>query len=358
MTANQLHRFLLDNLNAAVLLLDGHLLVEYLNPACEDLFKVSSTRLKGASAKEIFPGKDNAIKTLQQSLDLGRAHMRRHEFIAIYGAESVQVDYSVTPIELDSRKLLLMEIQPVDRFLRINREEAILSAHDTSKNLIRGLAHEIKNPLGGIRGAAQLLDEEIAEQGLHGETRELCQIITTETDRLRNLVDRLLGPNQLPKVEKISIHEVTERVFALLQAELQGQISIHRDYDPSIPAIEGDIEQLIQAVLNIGRNAMQSLLDADQDSPRITFRTRVHRSFTIAATKHKMICKLDIIDNGPGITEALKEQIFFPMVSGTAEGSGLGLTIAQTAINGHQGIIECESQPGNTCFTIYLPIKA
>ena len=126
MTTNQLHRFLLDNLNTAVLLLDGQLLVEYLNPACEDLFKVSSTRLKGASAKEIFPGKDNAIKTLQQSLDLGRAHMRRHEFIAIYGAETVQVDYSVTPIELDSRKLLLMEIQPVDRFLKINREEAIL----------------------------------------------------------------------------------------------------------------------------------------------------------------------------------------------------------------------------------------
>jgi two-component system nitrogen regulation sensor histidine kinase GlnL len=358
MTINQLHRFLLENLNTAVLLLDGNLMVEYLNPACEDLLKVSSARLKGVAANELFPGKDNAIKTLRLSLDLGRAHMRRHEYIDIYGAETLQVDYSVTPIELESKQLLLMEIQPVDRFLRINREEAILSAHDTSKNLIRGLAHEIKNPLGGIRGAAQLLDEEIAEQGLDGETRELCQIITTETNRLRNLVDRLLGPNQLPKVEKISIHEVTERVFALLQAELQGQISIRRDYDPSIPLLEGDLEQLIQAVLNIGRNAMQALLGSDQNAPCITFRTRVHHSFTIASTQHKMICKLDIMDNGPGITEVLKEQIFFPMVSGTQEGSGLGLTIAQTAINAHQGIIECESRPGNTCFTIYLPIKA
>tara|TARA_B100001248_G_scaffold182570_2_gene139022 strand:+ start:217 stop:1311 length:1095 start_codon:yes stop_codon:yes gene_type:complete len=358
MTASQLHRFLLDNLNTAVLLLDDNLLIEFLNPASEALLKVSSVRLKGVAANDIFRGQGNAIQTLQQSLELGRPHMRRHEYIDVYGAETVQVDYSVTPIELDSRKLLLMELQPVDRFLKINREEAILSAHDTSRNLIRGLAHEIKNPLGGIRGAAQLLDEEIVEKGLHGETRELCQIITTEADRLRNLVDRLLGPNQLPKVEMISVHEVTERVVALLQAELQGQIFIDRDYDPSIPSIEGDIEQLIQAVLNIGRNAMQALLDSQQASPQITFKTRVHRSFTISGTKHKMICKLDIIDNGPGISEALKEQIFFPMVSGTAEGSGLGLTIAQTAINGHQGIIECESKPGDTCFTIYLPIKA
>lgn len=356
MTANHLYRFLLENLNTAVLLLDENLQVEYLNPASEALLKTSSARLKGAAANDLFRDKGNGIKTLQRALDTGRALVRRHEYINVYGAETVQVDYSVTPIDLDSHKMLLMEMQPIDRFLKINREEAILSAHDTSKTLIRGLAHEIKNPLGGIRGAAQLLDDEIVDQGLDGETRELCQIITTETDRLRNLVDRLLGPNQLPTVEAISIHEVTERVVALLQAELQGQISIDRDYDPSIPPIQGDIEQLIQAVLNIGRNAMQAVLESEQSAPRIIFKTRVHRSFTIAGNKHKMICKLDIIDNGPGISKAIKEQIFFPMVSGRTEGSGLGLTIAQTAINGHQGMIECESKPGNTCFTIYLPI--
>lgn len=357
MTADQLHRFLLDNLNTAVLLLDDNLAIEYFNPASEALLKVSRARLKEAVANDIFADSGHVMKTLKSSLESGRPHMRRHEYLDVYAADTVQVDYSVTPIELNARKMLLMEMQPIDRFLKINRDEALLSAHDTSKNLIRGLAHEIKNPLGGIRGAAQLLDEEIAEQMLDDEARELCQIITTETDRLRNLVDRLLGPNQLTQVTTLSIHEVTERVFALLQAELQGQITLDRDYDPSIPPIEGDIEQLIQAVLNIARNAMQALLDCDHSAPRILFRTRVHRSFTIAGASHKMICKLDIIDNGPGIPADIKDQIFFPMVSGRSDGTGLGLTIAQTAINSHQGMIKCESKPGDTSFTIFLPIK-
>jgi len=357
MTSDQLHRSLLDNLNTAVLLFNENLVVEYLNPAFEAMLKVGSTRLMGSTASDLFRDTGNALKTIETSLATGRPHTRRHEYIDVYGAETAQVDYSVTPIELNSQKMLLMELQPIDRFLKINREEAILSVHDTSKTLIRGLAHEIKNPLGGIRGAAQLLDEEIAGQSIDGETREFCQIIMTETDRLRDLVDRLLGPNQLPTVEKISIHEVTERVVALMQAELQGQIIIDRDYDPSIPLLEGDIGQLIQAVLNVARNAMQSLIDSEQAAPRIIFKTRVHRSFTIAGTRHKMICKLEIIDNGPGVSEDIKERIFFPMISGRNEGSGLGLTISQTAVNGHQGIIECESEAGNTCFTIYLPIK-
>jgi len=355
--SGHLHRSLLDNLNTAVLLLNENLVVEYLNPAFEALLKVSSARLRGSPAGALFRDTGNVLKTLDASLATGRSHTRRHEYVGVYGAESAQVDYSVMPIELDSQKMLLMELQPIDRFLKINREEAILSVHDTSKTLIRGLAHEIKNPLGGIRGAAQLLDEEIAEQSVEGETRELCQIIMTETDRLRNLVDRLLGPNQMPTVTQISIHEVTERVVALMQAELQGQIQIIRDYDPSIPPIQGDVEQLIQAVLNVARNAMQALIDSEQASPKIIFRTRVHHSFTIAGQCHKMICKLEIVDNGPGVSEDIKERIFFPMISGRKQGSGLGLTISQNAVNGHQGIIECDSRPGKTCFTIYLPIK-
>ncbi|MGB2042018.1 MAG: nitrogen regulation protein NR(II), partial [Porticoccaceae bacterium] len=253
--------------------------------------------------------------------------------------------------------MLLLEMQPIDRFLKINREEALLSVHDTSRSLIRGLAHEIKNPLGGIRGAAQLLDQVIAEQGLDGETSELCQIVTTEADRLRNLVDRLLGPNHLPQMEALSIHEVTEHVAALIEAETRGSLKLVRDYDPSIPDIQGDREQLIQAVLNVARNAMQAVLDSSQESPQVTFRSRIQRSFTIAGQHHKVICRLEIIDNGPGISEDIKERIFFPMISGRSEGSGLGLTIAQTAVNGHQGIIECESEAGHTSFSIYLPIK-
>ena len=357
MVPEHLHRFLLDNLNTAVLLLDDNLIVEYSNPAVEDLLKISSARLNGNPVSLLFRDAKNVMQTLATCLATDRPHTRRHEYVRLYNAGSAQVDYSIMPIELNSEKKLLMELQPIDRFLKINREEAMLTVHDTSKTLVRGLAHEIKNPLGGIRGAAQLLDEEIADQRLDGETRELCQIIMTETDRLRNLVDRLLGPNQLPTVEQISIHEVIEPVVALMHAEIQGKIKIVRDYDPSIPPIEGDIEQLIQAVLNVARNAMQALMDSEQESPHIIFRTRVNRSFTIAGMRHKMICRLEIIDNGPGIPEDIKERIFFPMISGRKQGSGLGLTISQNAVNGHQGIIECNSRPGKTRFTIYLPIK-
>lgn len=358
MTSDQLHRLLLDNLNTAVLLLNAELRVSYINSAAESLLQLSSARLRGSQASHLFLDQQMSTSTLEEALRTGHPHTRRHEYLSVPGAESSQVDYTITPVELQGENMLLMEMQPIDRFLKINREEALLSVHDTSKSLIRGLAHEIKNPLGGIRGAAQLLDQEIAEQGLEGETRELCQIITTETDRLRNLVDRLLGPNHLPIMESLSIHEVTEHVAALLEVETRGRLQLVRDYDPSIPDINGDREQLIQAVLNVARNAMQAVFESDQPGPQLCFRSRVHRSFTIAGQFHKVICRLDIIDNGPGILEEIKERIFFPMISGRSEGSGLGLTIAQTAINGHQGIIECESEPGNTCFSIYLPIKA
>ncbi len=358
MVSNKIHHFLIDNLCTAVLMLDEDLTVEYLNAAFEAMLQVSSARLKGVPASALFRDADNLLKSIQAALVSGRPYTRRHEFLDTYSAGPIKVDYSGIPIDFDGQKKFLMELQPIDRFLKINREEAMLSVQDTSRTLIRGLAHEIKNPLGGIRGAAQLLDDEIAEQSQDGETRELCQIIMTETDRLRNLVDRLLGPNQVPTYTQISVHEVTERVVVLMQAELQGQIEIVRDYDPSIPLIEGDAEQLIQAVLNVARNAMQALIDSEQQQPKITFRTRVNRSFTIAGERHKMICKIEIIDNGPGVSEEIKEQIFFPMISGRKQGSGLGLTIAQNAVNGHQGTIECDSRPGDTCFSIYLPIKA
>ena len=357
MTSDQLHRLLLDNLNTAVLLLDAELVIDYINPAAEALMQASSLRLCGSEATDLFVDDRMSLQTLQEAFETGSPHTRRHEYLRLPSTESAQVDYTVTPVELDQQPMLLMEMQPIDRFLKINREEALLSVHDTSRSLIRGLAHEIKNPLGGIRGAAQLLNQMIAEQGLDDETRELCQIVTTEADRLRNLVDRLLGPNHLPQMETMSIHEVTEHVAALIEAETQGKLKLLRDYDPSIPDIQGDPEQLIQAVLNVARNAMQAVLDSPQVNPQITFRSRIKRSFTIAGQHHKVICRLEVIDNGPGVSEEIKERIFFPMISGRSEGSGLGLTIAQTAVNGHQGIIECESEAGHTSFSIYLPIK-
>jgi two-component system nitrogen regulation sensor histidine kinase GlnL len=357
MTSDQLHRLLLDNLNTSVLLLNGDLLIDYINPAAEALLQVSNARLCGSRAVELFSDEGVTENTLREALATGRPLTRRHEYLRMPIPESTQVDYSIMPVELEGNLKLVLEMQPIDRFLKINREEALLSVQDTSKSLIRGLAHEIKNPLGGIRGAAQLLDQEIAERGLDGETRELCQIITTEADRLRNLVDRLLGPNHLPQIEALNIHEVTEHVATLLEAETQGELQLVRDYDPSIPDLEGDREQLIQAVLNVARNAMQAVASAENPDPKVTFRSRVQRSFTIAGQHHKVICRLEIIDNGPGVSEDIKERIFFPMISGRSEGSGLGLAIAQSAVNGHQGIIECESEPGHTCFSIYLPLK-
>ena len=357
MTSNQLHRMLLDNLNTAVLLLDAELSIDYINPAAEALLQTSSQKLLGTIASELFSESDLSSQTLRNALETGHPHIRRHEYLRLPPSESAQVDYTVTPVDISASPMLLMEMQPIDRFLKINRDEALLSVHDTSKSLIRGLAHEIKNPLGGIRGAAQLLGQEMAESGMDGETRELCQIIITETDRLRNLVDRLLGPNHLPRFEPINIHEVTEHVAALIEAEVQGRLRFVRDYDPSIPEFEGDREQLVQAVLNVVGNAMQALLDSDQANPVITLKSRIQRSFTIAGVHHKVVCRLEVIDNGPGVSEDIKERIFFPMISGRSEGSGLGLTIAQTAVNGHQGIIECDSEPGNTSFSLYLPIK-
>ena len=367
MTSAQLHRLLLDNLNTAVLLIDQTLLIDYINPAAEALLQVGSVRLRGTAVSDLFDDDETARQALREALELGHAHTLRHEFLSGPGVESSQVDYSVTPISIGSAQWVLMEMQPIDRILRINREEALLSVHNTSRSLIRGLAHEIKNPLGGIRGAAQLLAQEISESGLDGETAELCQIITTETDRLRNLGDRLLGPSQLPTFAQLNIHEITEHVAALIEAEITGttvsgltstgSLVVERDYDPSIPDLSGDREQLIQAVLNVARNAMQAMLESDLPERKLTFKTRIQRSYTVAGEHHKVLCRVDIIDTGPGIAADIKERIFFPMISGRSEGTGLGLTIAQSAINVHQGIIECESEPGSTCFSIYLPIK-
>ncbi len=358
MNSNQLHRLLLDNLNTAVLLLDAGLSINYVNSAAESLLQVSSARLIGSNVCELFSDEGASRVNLLEALEKNVAHTRRHEYLRVPASMDLfQIDYTVTPVEVNLERMLLMEMQPIDRFLKINREEALLSVHDTSKSLIRGLAHEIKNPLGGIRGAAQLLDQEIAHIGLDDEARELCKIITTEADRLRNLVDRLLGPNQIPRFEQINIHEVTEHVAALLEAEAQGTLVISRDYDPSIPDIQGDRIQLIQAVLNVARNAMQAVLESGRSAPLVTIKSRIQRSFTIAGERHRVVCRIDVIDNGPGVSTEIFEQIFFPMISGRSNGSGLGLTIAQTAVNGHQGIIECDSEPGNTRFSIYLPIR-
>jgi len=357
--SNSFEQRLLDSLNTAVLVVDNCLRITYANSAAQTLLQLSGPRLLQSVASELFANDNLARTTLRDALELGQPFTRRHEYLHTLGAAQTQVDYTVSPLESDEAAVLL-EMQPVDRFLRIEREEALHTAHDTSRLLVRGLAHEVKNPLGGIRGAAQLLAAELAASDLNREVRaeadELCTIIRDETDRLRNLVDRLLGPTSKPQLAELNIHEVTERVAALIEVESHAAINLQRDYDPSIPLLVADKEQLIQALLNIARNAQRELIGSA--AATLILRSRIQRNYTINGVPHRVVCRIDVIDNGPGIAPEIAEKIFFPMVSGHAEGSGLGLTIAQSLVQNHGGIIECQSQPGNTQFSIYLPLVA
>ena len=349
MINDALHRLLLDNLTTATILLDDALHLEYMNPAAEMLLAVSGQRSHGQFISELFSESSEALNSLHHAVEYAHPFTKR-EALLTSPAGPLTVDYAVTPILNRGQTLLLLELHPRDRLLRITKEEAQLSKQETTKLLVRGLAHEIKNPLGGIRGAAQLLARELPEDGL----RDYTNVIIEEADRLRNLVDRMLGSNKLPSLAMTNIHEVLERVASLIEAEAQGSVSLTRDYDPSIPDLLIDREQLIQAVLNIVRNALQAL--AGQPQGRISLRTRVLRQLTIGQNRHRLALKMEVIDNGPGIAPELQETIFYPMVSGRADGTGLGLAITQTIISQHQGLIECESQPGHTAFSICLPL--
>lgn len=354
MTDTALHSLLLDHLSTAVLVLGSKLQPCYLNPAAEDILGIGMSRIPDITHIRELIHDGDTIELLENALAHGNSFTQRKAELQVSELRTITVDYTVTPMVLASSPALLVEFQNLDRLLRINREEALLSAHDTSRNLVRGLAHEIKNPLGGIRGAAQLLATEL---GGHPELREYTHIITAETTRLGNLVDRLLGPTVPPRMQPVNIHEVLEHVAALVEAETSGQLTIQRDYDPSIPLLEGDREQLVQTVLNIMRNAMQALQSAPQPDNAILLRTRIQRNVIIGRYQHRLMCRLDIIDNGPGIAPEILERIFYPMISGRSEGTGLGLTIAQNIVSLHQGLIECDSHPGATQFSIYLPLE-
>lgn len=354
MINDALHRLLLDNLTTATILLNAELCLEYMNPAAEMLLAVSGQRSHGQFISELFTESPEALSSLRQAVEHAHPFTKREAMLTSLSGQSLTVDYAVTPILSTGKTLLLLEVHPRDRLLRITKEEAQLSKQETTKLLVRGLAHEIKNPLGGIRGAAQLLARELPNEGL----RDYTNVIIEEADRLRNLVDRMLGSNKLPSLAMTNVHEVLERVANLVEAEAQGSITLVRDYDPSIPDVLIDREQMIQAVLNIVRNAMQALSSqSDLRLGRISLRTRTLRQFTIGHTRHRLVVKMEIIDNGPGIPQDMQETIFYPMVSGRPDGTGLGLAITQNIISQHQGLIECESHPGHTVFSIFLPLE-
>lgn len=351
------YKSILDNLTTALIVVDSSLRIEYLNPAAESMLETSLSRVRQLRLAGLLLETDQSLNTLQAAVETGQTYTRREAEFMLASGSRLTVDYSVTPFGADSGRLLL-EIQPRDRLLRISREEDLLTQQETTRILVRGMAHEIKNPLGGIRGAAQLLDRELSDDG----QKEYTQVIIAEADRLRGLVDRMLGPNRALRLAPTNIHEVLERVRTLLEAESRGRLNFRRDYDVSLPEFPGDKEQLIQAFLNIARNAMEAAFEyrdspCSSEPPTITFRTRVLRQFTIGQKRHRLVCRVDIIDNGPGIAPELLQNIFYPMISGRANGTGLGLSITQSIIGQHHGLVECESEPGKTDFIIFLPLE-
>jgi two-component system, NtrC family, nitrogen regulation sensor histidine kinase GlnL len=343
--------YLLDQQSTAIIVVSEDLSILYLNQAAEALVEASGHRLVGEPLARVFCDPATPGPALLEVLTDGQAFTKRGASARTISGATVSVDYTVSPILDRAPPELLIEIQPLDRLLRINRDDHHASVQATTRKLVRGLAHEIKNPLGGIRGAAQLLQRELETE----RQRDYTRIIIEEADRLRNLVDRMLGPSQRPRLVPVNVHHALERVVQLLEAEAPGRIQVVRDYDPSLPEVEADLEQLIQALLNIVRNAQQAL--EKTAAPQIRLRTRIIRQFTIGTVRHRLVLRIDVADNGPGIPPDLFDRMYYPMISGRADGSGLGLSIAQSIVGQHGGLIECESRPGATTFSIFLPLE-
>jgi len=342
----------LEHLATAVMLLNPSNQVVYANPSTETLFALSATQIAGSHISEVFLNCEILQLAIENAVRNDSPY-REHEFaITTVRQQSFAVTCTVTPVEM-SEATMLLEFQQMDQQLRIAREERMLIQQQANSELLRNLAHEIRNPLGGLRGAAQLLEHELPNPSL----REYTQVIIKEADRLQSLMDRLLVPHRVPKYEPTNIHEVLERVRSLLLAESPNNIKVRRDYDTSLPDLIGDREKLIQTVLNIARNAVQAMQSGGTENAEIIFRTRAERQVTLAKKRYRVAIKLQIIDNGPGIPIDIRDKIFYPLVTGREGGSGLGLALAQTFVTQHHGMIDCTSQPGNTCFTILLPVE-
>jgi two-component system nitrogen regulation sensor histidine kinase GlnL len=334
----------LDLLPTAVVALDADLVVRYANPAAEELFATGESALRGQAFLALFAERDDLERSLREAT---RTHWDYAAQTVSYqrpGHESLLLSCVATGIELRDFALLV-ELRPIEQQLRLLREERMVIEQQSSRELLRNLAHEIKNPLGGLRGSAQLLERELDRP----ELREYTQVIIQESDRLQALMDRMLAPHRAPKIEALGIHEVLERVRSLVRGEFG--VEIERDYDPSLPELQADREQLIQAVLNIARNAAQA------GAKRIEFRTRALRQPTILRQRYRLALELQVVDDGPGVPDEIRDRIFNPLVSGRQGGTGLGLSLAQTFVQYHQGVIEFDSRPGRTLFRILLPVS-
>jgi len=340
----------LDALATAVIFATADQSVVYANSAAENLFKLSNKNVQGHQLAALFTDASALVTAINVAAERNCSYTQHELQLSTFGEERCDVSCTVTPAEIDAFNGFLLEFTELHQQLRIAREARLLDQTEASRWLIRNLAHEIKNPLGGLRGAAQLLERELERP----ELSEYTQVIMKEADRLQTLVDRLLTPQRLPRLAALNVHEALERVRSLLIAEFPQGLHIRRDYDVSLPAIEADREQIIQALLNIARNAAQAL----RGEGLVVLRTRVARQVTVARKRHRLAVMIQIIDDGPGVADDIHDKIFFPLVSGREGGTGLGLTLAQNFIAQHQGVIELESEPGRTCFTIVLPLRA
>ena len=336
-------------MSSGVILLDDNLLIVDLNPAAENVLGVSRSRARGQSLLQLMDDEPEMREILARVAVTGDhyANEMRLAPSEVHPDERV-VDCRVSPVELENATLLV-EITDVTRRTQITRENALLIQHGAGRQMIRQLAHEIKNPLGGIRGAAQLLERQLEE----AELREYTDVVISETDRLAGLVDTLLGPGGPPNKQPVNVHELLEYVVRIIAAEDQKKLNIARDYDPGLPDIALDRDQMVQAFLNLVRNAAAAL----EGQGQLTLRSRAVTNFTIGNTRHRVIASIEIEDDGPGIPQDMQDSIFYPLVTSRPEGTGLGLPAAQELISRHGGLIEFDSRPGRTVFFVRIPLE-
>lgn len=331
----------------AVIVLNKELRIQYVNPAAEALLIKSFNKLSDKTLNTVFFNNPINNLRLKQLLTSGQEFSDSDVILEFFDRRKITVEITASSVDFDNSPHILLEFKQIDQQKQISAEAFQQQQWESARDLIRGLAHEIKNPLGGLRGAAQLLNKE-----LETEQQEYTQMIIEQADRLTNLVDRLLGPNQLPNVSAQNIHVVLEKVAQLISFNNPENVKIKKDYDPSIPDIDFDPDKLYQAILNIVNNAIQVIGTGGV----VTLKTRAASNKTINGKRIKLAMQLSIIDNGPGIPKKIQNTLFYPMVSGRANGTGLGLSISQTLINQHHGKLSCVSQPGHTEFIILLPI--
>ncbi|MCG8326008.1 MAG: ATP-binding protein [Thiotrichales bacterium] len=343
-------KYLLDHVSTAVLLFDETLCLSTMNISSEHLLSISCKQAEGIKLEELLPNNLALEEIICKSLTQGSPITEYEITLNLPSLSTILVDCTVAPVPIPGDgDGLLMELTNSDALNRISRKQRLIQQQMTAKESSRAMAHEIKNPLGGIRGAAQLLEQELDDSAV----REYTQIIISEADRLRNLVDRMMTPHKQLNLQETNIHEVLEYVCSLVEAEATVGFTLERDYDPSLPAFAADREQLIQALLNVVRNAAQAI----PPDGLIVVKTRIEYQVNIIDQPWNLAIKITVQDNGPGIPPEIEDSIFFPMITGRAQGSGLGLSIAQTLIQKHGGLIEYQRNNKLTEFTVLLPLE-